>query len=362
MRKIYFLLLCLFASIGLYSQQITDLQEIEVLASEDFEDAVPWVNFDQMGYEALTLNNAFGGTQSYNWSDAWGGACIHAGKSAVSGENCVQLHWGGTVTLQGFEIDPSEIYSLEVAVHPDGSIDGANWNNWGSIHLFVFDQSNVWQEQGVRIRITNNNDAGNNPFRLAFDTWGGNSGTYRNRDIINFFDEASKYTLNDAKDASAINFWVPVKLIFTGAGTSEDPFILDFYLNGEFVGTESFDDLVWKGDSMIGLQKTGEGDDTARFDNFKLSLMGKTTGIKPVASEKISVWQSGKESLTIKSGIYGSNTEYKLFNIIGGLLMQNVLTDAETVVPAGHLPAGVYILQVTDNQTGASQSIRTIVK
>jgi hypothetical protein len=363
MKRFNLLMMCLFATIGLYAQQITGLQVVEVLASDDFEDDTPWVNFDQPGVN-LTLNNALGGTQTYNWSDVWGGACVHSGKSAVSGEKCVQLHWGGTLVLQGFEIDPAKVYQLEIAVHPEGSIDESGWNDWAAVHLFIFDQSNVWQQQGVRIRISNKNTTGNSPCLFAYDVWEGEDGIERYTNMLSFPDQLQTYAINDAKDATALGFWIPLKIIFKGEGTIENPLIIDFYLNDKFVTTQVFDDLVWKGDAMVGLQKTGpiNSDDFARFDNFKLSVLGLGTGITPLAPEKLSVFQSGKESLKITSGIYGKDAGYKLLNVAGVSVAQGILIGETTLVPVGNLSAGVYILQVTDKQTGESKSIRTIIK
>ncbi len=360
MKKIYLLLLCVFASIGLYAQQITDLQVVEVLASDDFEDDEAWVNFDQPGVN-LTLNNALGGNQTYTWSNAWGGACVHSGKSAVSGEKCVQLHWGGTVVLQGFEIDPTKVYQLEIAVHPQGGVSG-EWNNWGAVHLFVFDQSNVWQTQGVRTRISNNEATGSSPSLLAYDVWVGEDGTEQFANLLEFPDQIQTYAINDAADPAATNFWIPLKMIFKGSGTTEDPLIIDYYLNNIFVQTAVIDNLVWKGDSMIGIQNGSDNADLTRYDNFKLSVLGEGSGIIPVVPEKLSVSQSEKGSLRITSDIYGKNTQYKLFNVTGMQAIQGILTDATTIVPVGNLTAGVYILQVTDKQTGVSKSIRTIIK
>lgn len=248
----------------------TSLELVEVLASDDFEEIEPWINFDQKNVDTK-LNNALGGTQQYHWTNTWGGACVHEGKSAVDGTNCLQIHWGGTVRLQDFTIDPDQIYQLEVMVHPIGGISG-EWNNWGAVHLFVFDQSNVWQNQGVRIRISNNDANGNSPALLGLDVWEGEEGAERAVNLFEFSDKWQEYTIDDAEDGTP-NFWVPLKLIFKGKGTTDNPFMIDFYLNDEYVASQSFDDIYWLGDSMIGLQNSSDNEDLCRYDNFKLSVM-----------------------------------------------------------------------------------------
>ncbi|MDR0506994.1 MAG: T9SS type A sorting domain-containing protein [Dysgonamonadaceae bacterium] len=360
MKKIYFLVMCLFASIGLYAQQITGLQVVEVLASDDFEDDEPWINFDQSGID-LTLNNALGGTQTYNWSDAWGGACVHLGKSAVSGEKCVQLHWGGTLVLQGFEIDPAKVYQLEIAVHPQGGMSG-QWNNWAAVHLFVFDQSNIWQSQGIRTRLSNNDQAGGSPSLFAYDVWSGENGTEKFVNMLSFSEQIQAYTVNDAQDPAATGFWIPLKMVFKGNGDTEDPLIIDYYLNDIFIHTAVINDLVWKGDSMIGIQNGADNADLNRYDNFRLSVLGEPQGINPVTLKKLSVGQHEKGTLKINSDIHGKNTGYKLFNVTGMSVAQGVLTGETTAVPVGNLSAGVYILHVSDRQTGESRSIRTVIR
>ena len=248
----------------------TSLELDEVLASDDFEETEPWINFDQENVDTK-LNNAMGGSQQYQWTNTWGGACVHEGKSAVDGNNCLQIHWGGTVRLQDFTIDPDKIYQLEVMVHPLGGISG-EWNNWAAVHLFVFDQSNVWQNQGVKIRLSNNDVSGNSPALLALDVWEGEEGTERPVNLLNFSDKWQEYTIDDAEDGTP-SFWVPLKLIFKGKGTTDNPFMIDFYLNDEYVASQSFDDLYWLGDSMIGFQNGSDNEDLCRFDNFKLSVM-----------------------------------------------------------------------------------------
>ncbi|MEA4983176.1 MAG: T9SS type A sorting domain-containing protein [Paludibacter sp.] len=359
MKKNYLFLIALVFSASVYAQQITGLQVLEVLASDDFEDDAAWVNFDQKTGIDVKLNNALGGTQQYNWSNEWGGACVHGGKSAVSGNNCIQLHWGGTVRLQGFEINPDKVYQLEVMVHPLGGKSG-EWNNWGAVHLFVFDQSNVWQTQGVRVRISNNGEGGS-PALLALDVWEGEQGTERPVNLLQFSDKWTEYTIDDAKDATP-GFWIPLKLVFRGEGSVAKPLIIDFYLKNKFVATQTFDNIYWLGDSMIGIQNGSDNSDVCRYDNIKLSVMSQGTGLKQTIAEEISVSQLKEGNLQIDSEINGENIGYTVYNISGIAVKKGNLSNRITLINSTDLTSGVYILQVKDHLTGNSKTVRTILK
>jgi hypothetical protein len=358
MKKIYLFFIALAFSVSLCAQQITGMQVLEVLASDDFEDDAAWVNFDQSGID-VNLNNALGGTQQFNWSNEWGGTCVHAGKSAVYGNQCIQLHWGGTVRLQGFEINPDKVYQLELMVHPTGGKSG-EWNNWGAVHLFVFDQSNVWQTQGVRVRISNNGEGGS-PALLALDVWEGEEGEERPINLFQFPDKWTEYTIDDAKDATP-NFWIPLKLVFKGEGSVAKPLIIDFYLNNKFVATQTFDNIYWLGDSMIGIQNGADNSDVCRYDNVKLSMLGLAAGLKQAIAEKISVSQLIDGNLQIDSEINGDNIWYTMYNVSGIAVKKGNLSNRITVVNSKDLTSGVYIIQVIDNHSGNSTTIRTIIK
>lgn len=360
MKKIYFLVMSLLSFVFVQAQQIPNLKVAEVLASDDFEDDAPWVNFDQPGINTQ-LNNALGGTQSYQWLNTWGGAAVHEGKSAVNGAQCMQLHWGGNVSLQGFEIDPGKVYQLEVMVHPIGGKSG-QWNNWAALHLFVFDNSNVWQEQGLRIRLSNNDPTGGSPSLLGLDVWEGEDGTERSVNIVSFSDKFLSYTINDAKDVAALNFWIPLKIVFKGEGSASNPFIIDFYLNDIFVGTETFNNLVWLGDRMIGLQNSSDNPDLTRYDNFKLSVLDNQSGIHSMEAGKIVVTQTGKGALQVTSDVYGKDTAYRLLNISGIAVAQGVLESNQTMIPTHNLPAGIYLLQIESDRQNSTKTIRVLLR
>jgi len=360
MKKIIFIAICSVMAAWTYAQEITDVTAWEILASDDFEGRTPWISFDAPG-AGVKLNNALGGTQTYSWANYWGGACIQDGRSAVSGNKCLQLHWGGTLPLQGFEINPAETYKLEVAVHPAEGV--GDWNNNACIHLFVFDNSDTWQSQGIRFRISNTDLSGPNPCGFDYDVWEGVTGTGRSGSGYNFSAQLQDYMINDAADPSATNYWLPVKMIFKGSGTVADPIIIDIYLNDTFVTTLTFNDIFWKGDSMIGLQRHSAGDnDVPRFDNFKLSVATSDQGsaFTIPTEKKLVINQPEKGQLTINYS--NANATYKLYNVAGIAVVQGALKGETTTISTRSIPAGAYILQLTDKTTGTSQSLRTILK
>jgi hypothetical protein len=385
MKKFTSLSLALCASTILFAQdpkqqpQITGVRVAEVLASDDFESGPAWKNWNLPEMANYVLNNALGGTQTMNWSTAWGGAAIHSGKSAIYGNNCVQLHWGGCFVLQGFEIDPAKVYQLEVMVHPIGGPDDAeesetNWNNSAAIFLMVFDQSNAWQKQGLKIRISNHQGTGSNgtildtPSLLAFDVWEGEDGKESAHNVLQFQDHWQDFYI-DAVATEEQNrqtqFWIPFKIRFKGAGTVASPFIIDFYMNDIFCGTFTTTDLVWRGDNMIALHNGASNDDMCRFDNFKLSVMekGGETGLHKIEMDNanIFVYQNKDGGLTVKSSIFGKNVVYTLYNISGVKVSTGVLAE-EIITISGNFNAGVYVMRVHDNNTKTFTTAKVIVK
>ena len=262
MKKLLFLLLITANVIN--SQTITNVRVTNILGSDAFEGDTPWVNFDTPGYN-FGFNNQLGGINSYSWSRAWGGAAINSGASASGGSQSMQIHWGGIVPIQGFIYNSSKIYKFEVMVHPPSGNDGT-WNNWGAVHLFCSNNSNLWQTTGLRIRLTNGGPGGN-PNRLAIDLWEGESGTYRFVEVKDFSANPNDYLV----DGTSGKYWIPLMIEFTGAGNATNPLKVDFYLNQTFVGSQSFNNLAGLGDNLIGLSQNGNDGDVAKFDNVKIS-------------------------------------------------------------------------------------------
>ncbi|MBE0654736.1 MAG: T9SS type A sorting domain-containing protein [Bacteroidales bacterium] len=244
-----------------------------LLASDTFEDDTPWVNYDQEG-APVALNNALGGETNYSWSP-WAGIAVNDGNSAVGGTKCLQAHWGGIANIRGFIADPDETYQLELLVHPPSGNDGT-WNNWAAIHLYTFDNTDVWQNQGFRIRLMNGGPGGN-PNNLAVDYWEGETGEYKIDFAYSWAENPSGVYINGANAAA---FWIPVKIIFSGQGTTESPVKIDYYINNILRKSSIYNNIVWTGDRMIGLSNNGNDGDVARFDNIKLTRLQKTVNIR----------------------------------------------------------------------------------
>lgn len=320
MKKLLFLLL-----IGInvaFGQTISNIRLLSVLGSDTFEGDSPWVNFGTPGY-SFGFNNLLGGVNGYSWSTAWGGAAVNNGASASEGVQSMQIHWGGVVPLQGFTYNTSKIYKFEVMVHPPSGNDGA-WNNWGAIHLFCSNNSNLWQTTGLRIRLTNGGTGGN-PNRLAVDSWEGISSNYNFDEIKDFSANPNDYLV----DGTSAKYWIPMTIIFTGAGNAINPLKVDFYLNQTFAGSLSFNNLTGFGDNLIGLSQNGNDGDVAKFDNVRLSEM---------ASTNVNINQNTNASTLINCSTCDVNVESNaMLSIDEAATFNNILLNpgAKLTVPSG---------------------------
>ncbi len=249
---------------------------IEVIASDDFEDDEHEISFDQPEYaHQAPLNNALGGNQDYRWkpwTSTWDGGHIAKGKSARSGIQCMQIHKDGLLLLDGFTIDPTKIYQLEVDIHPGGGVSTDGWEDWAGIDLYTLKQpQHEWSEPAIRIRI-NNSIEGKAPFQINGDFFTYDNRTFNSSKIFDFNSNKQKYTMNDAVSNDP-EYWVPLKIVFSGEGSTENPIIIDYYLNNELVNTSSYKNIVWKNDWQIGIRAAGGSVAPSYFDNFKLSTL-----------------------------------------------------------------------------------------
>lgn len=345
MKKLTLFATMLLCTTFLSAQLITNTTVSKVLASEDFESKTPWINYDQTGANTV-LSNSQGGTGSYNWSTTWGGACVNNNESAIGGTNCMQVHWGGYTILEGFIIDLTKIYQLEVMVHPAGGNDGT-WNNCAAIHLFTFDDSNLWQTQGLRIRLANGG-AGGNPNTLYADWWEGEAGTYTNSMILDYSANLADYYINSDNTAA---YWIPLKVIFTGQGTKASPFLIDYYLNNKFVGSQSLNSLYWLGDQMIGFGRYGSDSDHGKFDNLKISVLSQSsTGINSINAGGNYYFNNKDCSINFKGNSLNSSTHYDLFNSIGLRVFSGIFEGTKAIIPQSKLHKGVYIAKINNGE------------
>lgn len=326
------------------AQLIKNVQVSEVLASDNFEDHPAWINLDQAAIkDKLGLNNALGGTQNYQWSDQWGGACINSGTDPTGGNQTLQVHWGGYVVLNGFQIDPLSTYQLEVIMHQPGGSDSNLNNYYGCVHLFIFQSSQIWQTQGVRVRITNGG-AGNVINDLGIDTWEGEDGVESNSSLFNFDQNKDMYYIQGTTPS---DYWIKLKIIFTGEGTAKSPFLLDCYLNDKYVGSKSINDLYWFGDMMVGLGNTGTTSDITKFDDFKLSKLTQTTATPSVKSDLRCYFNNTEKSINLISATENSSIQYELFNSIGMKVYSGLFDGSKAMIPVSGLQKGIYIAKIS---------------
>ena len=341
MKKLTLFATMLFCASFLSAQLIKNTTVSEVLASDDFEKDSVWINFDQASLK-INLDNSFGGTQNFKWSSAWGGAAINKGASALGGNKCMQVHWGGYAILEGYTIDLTKIYQVEVLMHPAGGNDGT-WNNWAALHLFTFDSSELWQTQGMRIRLMNGGTGGN-PNRLDIDVWEGESGTYRNLTVLDFNSNPNDFYINGNTAA----YWIPLKIIFTGDGSVLSPFLIDFYLNDKFIGSQSLKSLYWLGDQMIGFGRNGSDTDAAKFDNIKISKLTQSTGINETVKIQKFTFNSSDNSINAIGYENNSKLIYDIYNSVGRKIHSGYFNGSKAIIPV-NLNCGVYIAQINDN-------------
>jgi hypothetical protein len=354
MRKITLFVTMLICTTFLSAQLIKNTTVSEVLASEDFEKDSVWITFDQAGLD-LNLHNSFGGSQSYKWSNAWGGAAFNSSESASGGTKCMQIHWGGYAILEGLVLDLNKIYQIEVMVHPAGGNDGT-WNNCSCVHLFTFDNSQLWQTQGLRIRLANGG-AGGNPNTLYADMWLGEDGAYSNAMIFDYNTNPGDYYVNGTEAA----YWLPLKVIFTGLGTTTNPFLIDYYLNNKFVGSQSLNSLYWLGDQMVGFGRYGGDNDHGKFDNLKISTLTQTTGINPVEAENTYYFNSSDYSINLKGNSLNSPIHYDLFNMVGVNVYSGSFEGTKAIIPQSKISKGLYIAKINDGKD-ANSILRFLVK
>jgi len=348
---------------GNFSPKITNTTVSSILASDNFESQSDWAR-------CATLNNQLGGTTNYSWY-YWNGQMAWPGVSAIGGNKSMGVVWGGVVPLSGFSINVDSIYQIECLVHPTGDNDGT-WNNWSGIHLFSSNSTDIWQSTGVRIRLQNGTTGVGygNPSRLITEWWEGTNNTYRNVEINDF---SANPTVYEIDGTSATNFWIPLKLIFTGAGTSVSPLKIDYYLKDIFAGSTSFDNLSGLGESMIGLARFGYSNDHAAFDNFKLTKLKSnlakvksvTTNTSEITNQKIEPfsiqYRAENRTLEINSTV-NSPARYQIYNLGGLTLYAGNINGGKTILSVDKLNKGIFIVNVIGSLIPMTKTFRILVQ
>ena len=343
MKKII-LLIFISLSFTVRAQLITNVSVSNILGSDSFEGNTPWVNFDSQGYNR-SLNNQLGGVQNFSWSSDWGGAAINSGASASGGTQSMQIHWGGVERIQGFVYNSSKIYQLELLVHPAGGNDGT-WNNWAAIHLFVANNSNLWQTTGIRIRL-NNGGAGASPNQLALDIWEGAQVNYVGVTVKDFNSNPLDYYV----DGTSAKYWIPLKIVFTGAGNTNSPFKIDFYLNNSFMGSQSITNLTGFGDGLIGFSRNGSDSDNAKFDNIVLTELrnGTPTEIQRTGNSNEIPYFSCENNTLNTNYTSDSLITFDVISTQGTIVYRGNISGNNTKIPMDKFDRGIYFIRINNS-------------
>ncbi|WP_430813811.1 T9SS type A sorting domain-containing protein [Carboxylicivirga sp. RSCT41] len=333
MKKIYLLAFNICFSTLLFAQ-ITGIEEDVVLGSYDFEGVTAWQQFNQAG-APTAFNNALGGSESYNWA-AYGGLAVNASAGAVGGTQCLQSQWAAVTNIEGFVIDPNEIYQLEFMIHPRGG------SGWAGVHLFTLDRASVGvfnETQGIRLRFINADGGG-----LVTDYWQGGMST---ENIYGINDNtAIDYYIDGYANT---DYWIPVKIIFTGEGTVASPVKIDYYINSVLVKSSEYV-IDSRGDNRIGIMNHGSDADLPKYDNVKITKMKSVaTAIGNLEQQDVNVAvypNPAIDFIQIKlNGEKSANLSYNIFDLTGKLIESSVFTDNQKI-DVSSCQQGVYYVQV----------------
>jgi hypothetical protein len=187
------------------------------------------------------------------------------------------------------------------------------------------------------------------------DVWEGEDGTERTIRLLNFNDDPNKYYINGTDN----RYWIPLKIVFKGEGTIDNPLIFDVYMNDIFVSSQLFDNIVWLGDYAVGLQKNGDGTDLPKFDNIKISELELLTSLENTNYDNRFYFNSKDASIHMKEEC--RNAYYELYTITGVKIRKERITGPQTFLPVNSLTQGAYLLRVI-NENDQSQTIRIIFK
>ena len=337
------------------AQSITNKVVSRVLASDNFENQTYWA-------QCAALGNQLGGSANFSWFN-WGGQFACGGVSAIGGNLCLEFGWGSSVTpLTGFVFDVDSIYQIDCLIHPTGGNDGA-WNNNSGIHLYATNNTDVWQNSGVRVRISNGETGVGfgNPNVLIVEWWEGANKSYSNTTIKDFSATPTAYSIDGISGA---NFWIPLKLVLTGEGSVAKPLMIDFYMKDSYVGSTSLNNLSGLGDKMLGLTRYGGGTNHAAFDNFVLTTL-KTPVVTDVSSKKATdvllKYNNINRSLEITApNIIAAN--YQVYNMAGKSVLNGMIYSNNALVNVEKIGKGVFVLNVSDNSGITNKTLRFMVQ
>ncbi|WP_430813810.1 T9SS type A sorting domain-containing protein [Carboxylicivirga sp. RSCT41] len=310
-----------------------------VLGSYDFEAVTAETTFNQTGAPTY-FNNALGGTKNYNWP-AYGGLAVNASAGAIGGAQCLQSQWAAVTNIEGFVIDPKEIYQLEFMLHNRGG------SGWAGVHLFTIDRDPVGvfnETQGIRLRFMNGSGG-----YLVTDYW--KDGAKQEDAIYGANDNAEiDYYVDGYANA---DYWIPVKIIFTGEGTVASPVKIDYYIDGTLVKSGEYV-IDSRGDNRLGIMNHGSDADLPMYDNVKITKMKSVaTAIGNMEQQDVNVTvypNPATDFIQIKwDGEKSANLRYNIFDMTGKLIKSSAFSDNQNI-DVSSCQLGVYYVQVlSDN-------------
>ncbi|HOE97184.1 MAG TPA: hypothetical protein PK847_11435 [Candidatus Sumerlaeota bacterium] len=247
----------LFVSVALFLSATAPRALDVVLLSDTFDDGTVGAYLD-----GQPLNNGLGGSVSATWEDP--------GKYATYrqiGTNMVadvsRGPWDVYNFLTSYEVDPTKTYAVEFVQYlPEGTLDPDYWNPHGGVVVMARDQHMAGG--GLVIRLQGLDASGWDPAYFSLVYYNGER----------FFPNPPIFTGNFELEDFNSDGALPVRLEFTGAGTPESPLNGRLFLNGNFKGSFSIDDMVNAGRKVGFVTQTGQrppGADHGWTDNFVLS-------------------------------------------------------------------------------------------
>ncbi|HOE97183.1 MAG TPA: hypothetical protein PLS90_12980 [Candidatus Sumerlaeota bacterium] len=224
------------------------------------------------------LDNALGGSASATWLDPLGIATYQVdGASQVMSVARPAGGWSKFKTLCSYPTDPNKSYVLEFRQkRPTGVLDGDNWTAHGGATVLSTDNIEMdggMGGSGIILRLQSAAVPGaNDPdWYSVFANRGGN--------MFSHHMMSGPITAEDV----AGDGYIPVRILFSGAGTAESPATFKLYLNGNEKGSFTVDNLANPGNlvGVINQTSTLPDYDPGMVDDFKLA---EITGVDPTVT------------------------------------------------------------------------------
>ena len=232
MGKVVFVSLCLLVASTL---------QAAMLVSDSFESG-PYGG----ALNGVALNNAYGGTTTATWSD-YSSADSWYTQSGASG-SVQQAYASHHVALANVALNTSSTWQMDVRVMTRAWDTENNYES-GVFLLRNLSDKAYWSNDGVMIRIF----TGANNWKAIWVLGAGGAA-----DIF--------YADLNPGDSDSYGY-VPLSVVWSGAGTVASPLSMDIYANGNYKGGVTGVTSILGGGSLAGIG----GGNAGWFDDFKLS-------------------------------------------------------------------------------------------